>query len=81
MRDPILRGRLYRLQNGQTVRIEFQDTPETPADHRYHPAYASCRGSDGIWRYIQPRRDAGRVTGSNFDMSDPRNIVCHAEDE
>lgn len=83
MNVPILRGRLYRLQNGGTVRIEFQDSPETPAapPHKYSPHYATCRGDDGIWRYIQPREDAGRVTGTDHDFSHPLNIVCHAEDE
>jgi hypothetical protein len=36
--------------------------------------YHVVMGKDGIWRYARPG-DAGRVTGSNFDMSHPANLV------
>jgi len=36
-------------------------------------AYHTVQGDDGLWRYAR-KSDAGRVTGSCFDMTEPRNL-------
>jgi hypothetical protein len=64
-------GETYLTQDGKEVTILDQSTV---------PSYEAVKGSDlnvdgnNIWRYNRPN-DRGRVTGSNFDMSDPRNLV------
>lgn len=56
-------GSVYELQNGDRITIV-----ERSGDY--------ILGSDGVWRYdrmLDPI-SAGRVTGTNHDYSDPRNI-------
>lgn len=63
-------GCSYKTQNGNTVRIDEARDIGGP--------YHTVMGSDGIWRYAR-QSDAGRVTGSNFDMSHPLNLVVPNE--
>jgi hypothetical protein len=43
------------------------------AESNVGTAYHTVQGDDGLWRYAR-KSDAGRVTGSVFDMSEPRNL-------
>lgn len=54
-------GKTYKTQSGNDVKIVIKNGD-------------TVSGSDGIWRYDRPK-DAGRVTGSAFDMSHPLNLV------
>jgi hypothetical protein len=59
-------GEVYKSKEGFDILITDEANVGTP----YHCAM----GIDGIWRYAR-QHDAGRVTGSAFDMSNPRNLV------
>jgi hypothetical protein len=59
-------GEVYKSKEGHDILITEESMVGTP--------YHCVMGIDGIWRYARPS-DAGRVTGSAFDMSDPRNLV------
>lgn len=60
----------YETQEGNKVMI----IAESQVGSQYH----TVKGDDGVWRYAR-KSDAGRVTASNFDMSDPRNLVVPDE--
>lgn len=60
----------YETQEGNKVMI----VEESQVGSQYH----CVKGDDNIWRYAR-QSDAGRVTASNFDMSDPRNLVVPDE--
>ena len=60
----------YETQEGNKVFI----VEEGQVGTQYH----WVRGDDNICRYAR-KSDAGRVTASNFDMSDPRNLVVPDE--
>lgn len=60
----------YDTLDGQRVMI----VEEGQVGTQYH----WVRGNDGICRYAR-QSDAGRVTASNFNMSDPRNLVVPDE--
>lgn len=55
----------YRTKSGKWVRI---------VDEKTDKGYECVKGDDGIWRYNRAS-DLGRVTSSNFDMSDPNNLI------
>jgi hypothetical protein len=64
-------GNTYKTQEGKDVKIIAESYVGT--------AYHCVQGDDGLtpeggWRYAR-KSDAGRVTGSAFDMSDPRNLI------
>jgi len=59
-------GKTYKTQEGKDVKI--MQAKFINSD------YHCVEGDDGVWRYARPS-DAGRVTASAFDMSDPRNLV------
>lgn len=61
-------GKKYKTQAGKIVTII-----ETNRDGS-HPSYHCVKGDDGAWRYSRDS-DMGRCTASNFDMSDPKNLV------
>jgi hypothetical protein len=61
-------GKKYKTQEGKTVKIIETNRKET------HPDYHAVKGDDGAWRYSRDS-DMGRCTASNFDMSDPKNLV------
>jgi hypothetical protein len=69
---PFELGKTYLTQAGERVTIiAVNDTP----------GYETVQGDDplggdpkGGWRYNR-ESDRGRVTGSTFDMSDPRNLI------
>jgi len=65
---PFLLCSSYRTKAGQWVRIVDESTLK---------GYECVKGDDGIWRYNR-ESDRGRVTGSAFDMSDPRNLLPNA---
>ena len=69
-------GKTYLTQDGRRVTIKAASNT---------PGYECVQGDDlhrhddtgvwiWVWRYIRAS-DRGRVTGSAFDMSDPRNLV------
>ena len=69
-------GKTYLTQEGKSVTIKAKTTV---------PGYECVQGDDlakcpergvftWIWRYNR-ESDRGRVTGSAFDMSDPRNLI------
>lgn len=69
-------GKTYLTQAGKAVTIIAENT-------RIGPYYTCVQGDDGEtpdkgWRYDR-KSDAGRCTGSAFDMSDPRNLVVGSE--
>ena len=75
--EPYRLGNTYQTQSGELV------TLVEVANEGTHYETMAC--AQGIHRYT--RRDFGRVTGSPFDYSDPRNIpplyprymgACHA---
>ena len=59
-------GKAYKTQDGNDVEIQ--------SELHYGSPYYCVQGDDGIWRYAR-ESDCGRVTGSNFDMSDDKNLV------
>lgn len=59
-------GCTYLTKNGRSVLIVEAKDIGGP----YHVVL----GNDGVWRYARVC-DAGRVAGSNFDMSHPYNLV------
>lgn len=68
-------GKTYLTQEGKEVTI----IAESQVGTDYH----CVKGNDGLtpeggWRYAR-HEDAGRVTASAFDMSEPRNLVVGSE--
>lgn len=70
MSKPFIPGKTYKTKDGRDVTI----TGISPTR-----GYECVQGDDGIWRYNRGD-DRGRVTGSAFNMSDPRNLIPE-EDE
>lgn len=72
---PFELGKTYLTQAGQPVTIKAVSNT---------PGYECVQGDDlsswtpgvfkWVWRYNR-ESDRGRVTGSAFDMSDPRNLI------
>lgn len=79
-------GRLTKpFEVGQVVKTQGGDTVTVLEVKHEHREYACVRCSDvsenapdGVWRYNR-ESDRGRVTGSAFDMSDPRNLVVELD--
>lgn len=59
-------GCTYKTKSGKVVLIVKAEDIDGP--------HHAVQGDDGIWRYAR-RGDAGRVTGSAFDMSNPLNLI------
>ena len=66
MSQPFQVGKTYITKNHRLVKI-IEENNE-------YLTHATVKGYDGIWRYNRPQ-DRGRCTGTNFDMSDPRNLI------
>lgn len=60
-------GKIYLTVGGDGVRV-------VGVSNEDHPDYKTVCCSAGVHRYDRDS-DRGRVTGSKFDMSDPRNFV------
>jgi len=72
MSKPFEVGKTYKTREGKSVTI---------INATDLPGYEGVQGDDpldgnpeGGWRYNRAS-DRGRVTGSAFDMSDPRNLI------
>lgn len=59
-------GKTFWTKSGRKTTIVDESL-----EYVYH---ATVQGDDGIWRYVR-ESDWGRCTASNFDMSDPRNLL------
>jgi hypothetical protein len=67
-REPFKVGNWYLTIGGRWICIKRK----TNVDSYYETVVCS----QGIHRYSNPNReDFGRVTGSNHDFSDPRNLI------
>lgn len=65
--DPLYLGQTYRTQDGKAVTMRTL--------HNAGTEYETMLGTDGLQRYSRRIDDSGRVTGTNHDYSDPRNIA------
>jgi hypothetical protein len=86
MSKPFEVGKMYKTQAGESVTIieTKNDLPgyecvrgcDHGTDNPHYPRYegATGRWHTSGWRYNR-ESDRGRVTGSAFDMSDPRNLI------
>lgn len=66
--SPYSLGEVYRTQAGDLVRFVVV--------HNEGTTYETMEDEEGVNRYT--RRDFGRVTGTPFDYSDPRNTPVPA---
>lgn len=86
-------GKTYLRQDGKKVKIIAENTKygthyccvqgddgetRVEEDPIHKGIYEIIDGSQLGWRYDR-KSDAGRCTGSAFDMSDPRNLVIGSE--
>jgi hypothetical protein len=63
--EPFQVGNSYRTVGGEYVRIVGL--------HYVNHGYSTVYCAKGVHRYCD--RDFGRVTGTPFDFSDPRNLI------
>jgi hypothetical protein len=63
-------GKVYLRKDGKKIKIMGVSN--------FGTSYHCVKGSDHIWRYARPS-DAGRCTGSPFDMIYPYNLIVGSE--
>lgn len=71
---PLELGRSYLTQAGAAVTIVQVMNDDLPGYECVQGDDPSENAPEGVWRYNRAS-DRGRVTGSAFDMSDPRNLI------